>query len=72
LDHHTTHPHKLKGISGQHRKLIFGMQTYFDPTRKMTEKKKKMEDDLNEKKINWKMTSIKKIKMEDDLKKMKI
>jgi hypothetical protein len=35
------------GSSRQPRKLIFGMQPYFDPTRKMTSKKK------------WKTTSKK-------------
>jgi hypothetical protein len=42
--------------SRQHRKLIFGMQTYFDPTRQTTSKK--MKDDLK-----------KKSKNKDDLKK---
>jgi hypothetical protein len=37
----------FKGISRQHRKLIFGMQPFFEPTRKTTSKK--MEDNLKKK-----------------------
>ena len=41
------------GASGQLRKLIFGMQPYFDPTRKTTSKKKWK---TTSKKIKWKTT----------------
>jgi hypothetical protein len=55
--HPPTHPHyNFEGTSRQLRKLIFGMQPYFDQTRKITSFKK------------WKTTS-KKIKMEDELNK---
>ena len=43
--------------SRQPRKLIFGMQPYFDPTNK----KRKMEDNLKKNQKKWKTTS-KKIK----------
>ena len=43
--------------------MIFGMQPYFDPTRKTTSKKNEKRPKQNEK---WKMTS-KKMKMEDNL-----
>jgi hypothetical protein len=51
--HHQGH---FYGTSRQPRKLIFGMQPYFDPTRKTTSKK--MEDNLNKNK-KWKTTSKK-------------
>jgi hypothetical protein len=51
----TFEDNEFKATLRQTRKLIFGMQLYFDPTRKTTLRKWKMEDDL------------KKYKMEDDL-----
>jgi hypothetical protein len=42
--HHPT-TRNFSGTSRQPRKLIFGMQPYFNPTRKKTSKKEK-EDDL--------------------------
>jgi hypothetical protein len=54
----------LYGTSRQPRRLIFGMQTYFDPTRKMSSIK--MEDDL--KKMGKNENNLK--KKEDNLKKL--
>ena len=49
---HTTH-NNFEGTSRQLRKLIFGMQPYFDPTRKTTSKKNGRRPQTN-KKINGK------------------
>jgi hypothetical protein len=49
-------PRNFKAISRQPRKLIFGMQPYFDPTRKTTSKKVK--NGRRPQKKKWKATLI--------------
>ena len=64
----TTNPHhrNFSGTSRQPRKLIFGMQPYFDPTRKTTSKKNGRQPQKKWKKME---DYLKKKKKEDDLKK---
>jgi hypothetical protein len=59
------HPTTPTATSRQLRKLLFGMQSYFDPTRKMTSKQ--VEDDLKKKLKKTGRRPQKNMKMEDDL-----